>query len=327
MEVYDFYILNHSNISQSFYIFAFFKLCKSSLYNYSVFKRYLHNKNKNINDDKIKDKNEDEQEIKETLIFTTPLEKFESQFKLTEESLNYKCVEIFEDFQYSRLEILRKYKNISGIYLLHNKINGKQYVGSGKNLGTRLTLYFTPSQLKMKRSISLALMKYGHTNFSCCILKTLGPSNSITKGILLNEEQNFIDLFKDNLTYNILKFAKNSMGYKHTEEIKNLMSLSRRGEKNPMYNLPKSPEFIAFMKKSKAGSANPQYGVIKTPETIEKLSKKVYTYDLDNNLLVIYPSKMICRKELHIGYDTIQKYIDTGKPFKGKIFSSKPLIT
>jgi hypothetical protein len=39
------------------------------------------------------------------------------------------------------------YKDVTGIYLWHNLVNGKQYVGSGHKLSARLSQYYYPSHL------------------------------------------------------------------------------------------------------------------------------------------------------------------------------------
>jgi hypothetical protein len=50
-------------------------------------------------------------------------------------------------------------------------------------------------------------------------------------------------------------------------------------------------------------------------------------YDSDSNkLLNYYTETIIARKELKIGYDTLNKYLKSKKPYKGKIFSRVPLI-
>jgi group I intron endonuclease len=69
---------------------------------------------------------------------------------------------------------LKEFKNKSGIYLIHNNVNGKQYVGSGLDLSKRLATYYFPSRLSDNRYISKSILKYGHLNFSVVILYVLG---------------------------------------------------------------------------------------------------------------------------------------------------------
>ena len=66
--------------------------------------------------------------------------------------------------------LLKEYKNKSGIYLIHNNINGKKYIGSGMDLSKRLATYYFPSRLCDGRYISNSLLKYGHNSFSVVIL-------------------------------------------------------------------------------------------------------------------------------------------------------------
>jgi group I intron endonuclease len=70
--------------------------------------------------------------------------------------------------------ILKELKNKSGIYLIHNNVNGKQYVGTEMDLGRRLATYYFPSRLSDNRYISYFILKYGHSNFSVVILYILG---------------------------------------------------------------------------------------------------------------------------------------------------------
>lgn len=54
-----------------------------------------------------------------------------------------------------------------------------------------------------------SLLKNGYSNFNLEILEYCDPEN------LIEREQYYIDFFKPE--YNILKFAKSSKGYKHSE--------------------------------------------------------------------------------------------------------------
>jgi hypothetical protein len=61
------------------------------------------------------------------------------------------------------------------------------------------------------------------------------------------------------------------------------MSKSKSGSLNPMFNKPKSKEFIEQMFRDKTGA---NVWVTKSPETLAKLSKKVYVYDSNTKELV-----------------------------------------
>lgn len=73
------------------------------------------------------------------------------------------------------------YKNQRGVYLWTNKVTGKQYVGSSKNLGNRLIEYYRLSYLKAQAqrgsAIARALLEHGYDNFTLSI-QALGPTDS-----------------------------------------------------------------------------------------------------------------------------------------------------
>ena len=259
--------------------------------------------------------------------------------------------------------ILSSHKSISGIYLLHNLVNGKQYVGSAYDLRKRLSTYYFPSRLIDNRYISNSLLKYGHDSFSLAILDILGSKDSQSKSDILFKEQLFIDLYKPLL--NINPSARSSLGFKHSEESKKLiaefrkgkplseqtksrlsillsgelnpfwskkhspetivnMSKSKLGELNPMFNIPKSKAFIEQMYKDKFGDNNPMFGKQKSPETLAKLSKRVYVYDGNTKEFIkCYDSFKIAVKDLRISHETIRKYIDTHKVYKEKVYYSE----
>ena len=68
----------------------------------------------------------------------------------------------------NKTTILSNYKDLSGIYLIHNEINGKQYIGSAYDLSKRIANYYFPSRLIDKRYISNSILKYGHIFFCSC---------------------------------------------------------------------------------------------------------------------------------------------------------------
>lgn len=289
---------------------------------------------------------------------------FEKLFSNVAGSLSFVPVKVYKNMLTDKDSILNDYNNQSGIYLIHNLVNGKQYVGSAINLKRRLYSYYSPSKLIDNRHISNSILKYGHNNFTISILELVEKNDNI-KVDLLNKEQYYIDLLKPVL--NINPTAGSSLGFKHSDETKALlaklrtgkplsdetkqllselfsgelnpfwgkthnldtltrMKLSKIGELNPMYGREKSPEFIEQMHKDKHGSNNPMWGKTHSEDTLNKMRKSVYVYDaLTMELVKEYNSSVTAKEDLKMGYDTLKKYLNSNKPFKGKIFSSFPL--
>lgn len=206
------------------------------------------------------------------------------------------------------------------IYQWVNLINNKIYIGSALNGATRLVSYFTPTVLAKGLAVYTEILIYGHSNFAVAILKDLGPTGSMTQNELFAVEQAYLDLVFSTLNFdmrlNRSKTAGVSSGYVHSDEWK----AARTGELNPMYNRPKSPEFLAQQTSDKSGANNPQYGVIKSPETVAKLTKLVSVYKASDNSLVGTYSTVACKEKFNIGYDTLINRIKTGKPHKGYFY-------
>jgi group I intron endonuclease len=305
---------------------------------------------------------------------------FKQLFSYVAGSYPFNPIKVYNNMLDDKFLIVSELKNKSGIYLIHNLVNGKQYVGSSKNLNQRLSSYYSLSKLLDNRYISRSIMKYGHDNFSVLILEFVEPSENIKKN-LLDREQYYLDLLKPAL--NINPIAGSSLGYQHSEETKQLlfslrkgkylseetkqllsqlfsgelnpfwgkihnldtltsprglvppqgeaprgtrMKLSKIGELNPMFGKEKSPEFIEQMYRDKSGSNNPMWRKTHSEETLNKMRKNVYVYDaISKELIKKYDSSVMVKKDFKMGYDTLKKYINSDKPFKGKIFSSIPL--
>lgn len=289
---------------------------------------------------------------------------FKQLFPLVVGSLVYSPIKIYHNMLADKDLVLSELKGKAGIYLIHNLVNGKQYVGSSKNLRKRLLYYYSPASLLNNQYVSRSILKYGHDNFSLVILEFV-EMNVKLKETLLSREQFYINSLKPIL--NILPTAGSSLGYKHSNETKQLLSnlrigmklseetkqrlsklfsgelnpfwskthnldslmrmkLSKIGELNPMFGKEKSPEFTEQMYKDKSGENNPMWGKIHSQETLGKMRKKVYVYnELSKEFLIEYESITTAKKDLNMGYDTLKKYLNSNQSFKGKIFNSTRL--
>jgi group I intron endonuclease len=178
-------------------------------------------------------------------------------------------------------------------------------------------------------------MKYGHDNFSVLILEFVESSENIKKN-LLDREQYYLYLLKPAL--NINPIAGSSLGYQHSEETKQLLSrgaapyplglgqaLSPPGASLKMGKYL-SEETKKLLSQLFSGELNPFWEKTHSEETLNKMRKNVYVYDaISKELIKKYDSSVMIKKDLKMGYDTLKKYLNSDKPFKGKIFSSIPL--
>ena len=139
----------------------------------------------------------------------------------TEDNIkNLKAEKVYNSLKKDRVQILKDEKGKSGVYCLINNINGNMYVGSSINLSSRMRNYlnnaFLKSKLNNNMPIVKALLKYDQTNFSLWILEYVEPE------YLAIRETFYITLIMP--YYNVLKQGYSSLGYKHTEETKQLLS-------------------------------------------------------------------------------------------------------
>ena len=127
-------------------------------------------------------------------------------------------VYIFEnlDSENIRKQILNETKDLSGIYMIVNKITKDYYIGSASTNRfyarfSNHVIYFRGSKI-----VKSAVKKYELKNFAFIVLE-LYP-NVVTKENnkeLLDLEDKYLKLLLPN--YNILTEAGSSFGYKHTE--------------------------------------------------------------------------------------------------------------
>lgn len=238
-------------------------------------------------------------------------------------------LKIYSQFKEDRFSILKEQKDKSGIYCLINNINGHSYIGSSINLASRMKNYLNNTFLKSRQNANMpivkALLKYGQSNFTLLIVEYVEPQ------VLTVRETYFITSILP--YYNVLKQGYSSLGYKHTEETKQLLSelASNRvhsdttkgliakaltGENNPFYNKSHSMESKVRMMEAK--SAYP-----------------VYIYDSFKNLLVIFPSVSSLAHLIKSNHPTIVEAIKEQTIFRGEWYftnipyniSDNPLIS
>jgi group I intron endonuclease len=163
-------------------------------------------------------------------------------------TVNINPEKYYEDIYTMRQLILKENKNKSGIYKFVNKLSGSFYIGSAKNLRTRIYSYFQLSSLlrgKNNSIISKALIKHGYSNFSLEILEYCDVSK------LLEREQYYLDLLEPD--YNIAKIAGSTIGIPRSEEFKNKLSELQKGKVH-------TEETKLLMSQSHSGSNNSMFG-------------------------------------------------------------------
>ena len=225
---------------------------------------------------------------------------------------NLKVEKVYENFKEDRVNIVKEEKGRSGVYLLINKVNNQTYVGSSTNLASRMRNYLNKAFLKSKQNINMpiikALLKYDYVNFSLWILEYVEPA------FLTARETFYITHVMP--YYNVLKEGYSSLGYKHTEETKKLLSeLAKNrvhsdetkgliarvvtGENNPFYNRNHSIE--SKLRMIEANSAYP-----------------VYLYNSFKELLVIFPSVKTLAKIIKSNHYILVKNIQEQTIFRGE---------
>ena len=210
------------------------------------------------------------------------------------------------------------------IYQWTNLINGNIYIGSASTGSTRLLNYFNPNIILKILPIFNSLRKYGHNNFCLAILEDLGLFKQVSKKLLLEREQYYLDILFTKYSskkLNLSPTAGTTLGFKHTS----IFKLNRKGSLNPMYGKTFSPEFISMQTRDKKGVNNPMYGLKKSVTTIAKLQKLVYVYEADTYKFVGAFPTVQCSKHFKMGKDTLTKYLNSKLPFKGKLFYSVQL--
>lgn len=226
---------------------------------------------------------------------------------------------IYNNLPDNQSKIVDSNKNKIGIYLWFNNLTKDFYVGSSINLGRRFSSYFNESYLIHPKNknmiICKSLLKYSHNNFSLIIIE------NCDKDKLIEREQYWIDNLKP--TYNILNTAYSSIGYKHTEESKILMSELAKLRSHTV-------ETKSKIKNALSGSKNPFFGKKHTEESILKIiqnkSTVIFLYNEYKELIYIFDSVAELSRLVNANQSTINRFIKTGDLFRGSWYITKSLL-
>lgn len=229
---------------------------------------------------------------------------------------NLKPLVVYDNFKDSRSKIIKEQKEKSGVYCFINKINGNSYVGSSSNLSSRMKNYLNNTFLKSRQNVNMpivkALLKYDQSNFILLILEHVE-----VKTLLIRETYYITSVVP---YYNVLKQAYSSLGYKHTEETKELLSQLAK-------NRVHSEETKGLIAKALTGENNPFYNKSHSMETKVRMIQAnsnypVYIYNSFKQLLVIYPSVLTLSKLIKSNHATLVDIIKTQSMFRGEWYLS-----
>ena len=237
--------------------------------------------------------------------------------KFLEEN-NLKPVYTYEDLhlESTRKLIQKETNNLSGIYLIFNKITGDYYIGSASTNRffarySNHLLYFRGSKI-----VKLAVRKYKLKNFAFLILE-LFPEivNKENNKELLNLEDFYLKSLLPN--YNILTEAGSSFGYKHTELSRLKMVKAFSSERREFItNLNKgkkfSPETLKKMKEKALLKGKINYSS-EALFKMKKNSKSIILYNLNNTVFGSYSSITAAANNINCSPKTINRALKTEK--------------
>lgn len=243
------------------------------------------------------------------------------------EKIERKPVYLYENLHLdeTRKAILNDTKNLSGVYLIFNKITGDYYVGSAST--NRFYARFSNHLLYFKGSKILkhAVKKYNLSNFAFLILE-LFPEivNKENNKKLLDMEDFYLKYLLPN--YNILTEAGSSFGYKHTElsriKMKINYSIERR-EQIGKLNKNKKLSVETIEKIREKAFERKVYYSDEAILSMKKRSKAVILYNMDHTVFGEYPSIVEAAKSINCGEKTIRRALKTEKKILKRRFIVK----
>lgn len=218
----------------------------------------------------------------------------------SKDNSDVKYLDCYNNLDFKNKSLIRqRYAKVSGIYMWLNHLNNKCYIGSSKNLYSRMNNYLSPyyiSRNEKKMAICSAIAKYNIEHFSFYILEVIDVSSiSDIKEILNKQESFWFEVVRP--SYNIQSIINPFSGSNHY----------RFGQKV-------SPEVKEKISKSLLGR-------VRSPEAIQNhilgsRKKPVYCYDSNTGkFLMEFEGVRIAGRALSVrDYKYINYRIDKNKP-------------
>lgn len=205
--------------------------------------------------------------------------------------------------------------NLSGVYLILNKITLDFYIGSAAT--NKFYARFSNHLFNFNGSkiVKLAVKKYSISEFAFIVLEIF--PEVVTKENnkkLLDLEDYYLKSLLPN--YNILTEAGSSFGYKHTEltriKMRNNYSEARRLQIGSL-NKGKILSRETIEKIRSALNRGNIYISPEARENMKKSSKKLRVYNLDRTVYGEFPSIVETAKSLSCSEKTIRRTLKTEK--------------
>jgi len=234
----------------------------------------------------------------------------------------------YEDLQLDevRKKILFETRNLSGVYMVLNKVTLDFYIGSASTGKIYSRFYRHLISFNGSKIVKFAVKKYKLTSFAFLVLE-LFPE------IITKENNNKLIALEDFYlktmlpNYNILTEAGSSFGYKHTEITRLNMSKNySQARKKWIKNLNKgktlSPETIEKIR-DKALNRKPLTYSAEAIANMKKKSKPITLYNLDRTVYGNFSSISEAAKTVDCDIKTINRSLKTEKKILKKRFIVK----
>lgn len=249
--------------------------------------------------------------------FQTIIEHLFNRFYVFSKLTNPECTFSSLEEPATRKAIHEQLRGRSGIYGFICTVNGKQYIGSAKNLAHRAGEHM--SGVKSNVPLQRAIAKYGIHNFVFVVYE-FAPY--VLPDILQLEDMYLQSVHPDKL-YNNRLSATSMLGYKHTPEaIKKMVDRFSDSTKHPFFGKTHTEASRKLI--SKPGELNPMYGKTHSDETRSLLSKQksrpVYLFDVNNNFVKDFVSAKSASEHYNVHKTTIGRYCNKPKLFLGLYF-------
>jgi group I intron endonuclease len=247
---------------------------------------------------------------------------------IAEKQLN--PVFIYEDLSNSSVKnrVLNETRNLSGIYLILNKVTLDYYIGSASTGRFHARFSNHLFHFNGSKPVKNAVKKYGLSSFAFMVLE-LFPEivNKENNKKLVDLEDFYLKSLLPN--YNILTEAGSSFGYKHSEITRiNMKTNYSEQRRMTIGNLNKgkifSPDTIERMRQAALSRTKPTYSE-QAIANLKKSSKAVLVYNLDYTVFGEFSSMIEASKSLGCDQKTIRRALQTPKKILRRRFFLKEI--